>query len=83
MKGQYEELETYPVLASWTQSLKTKHPVLGLAGVRILRVRVGFALTGPRRQMRLIPIFGCTFVEVDKCVKPREALLDLTRQRMF
>jgi len=64
-------------------SPKTKHLVLGLAGIRILRVRVGLALTDTRRQTGLIPIFGRTFAEVDKCVKLREALLDLTRPRMF
>jgi len=40
------------------QSPKTKHPVLGLASVRILTVRVGLALTGPRRQTRLIHLRG-------------------------
>jgi len=66
-----------------TRAPESQHPVLGLAIVRILRVRVGLALTDTRRQTRLIPIFGRTFAEVDKCVKLREALLDLTRQRTF
>ena len=56
---------------------ESQYPVLGLAGVRMLRVKPGLALTGPRRQTRLIPIFDRTFAEVDKCVKLREALLDL------
>ena len=72
---------TKAVLAGWTRhsspESQPKHPVLGLAGIHILRVRVGLALTYTRRQTCFIPIFGRTFAKVDKCMRLREALLDL------
>ena len=57
-----------------TRAPESQHPLLGLSGVRILRIRVGLALMDTKRQTRFIPIFGRTFAEVDKCVKLREAI---------
>ena len=61
MNRQYEELKTYqgcPHKLDPLQSPQTKFPVLGLghASVRVLRVRLGLALTGLRSQTCLIPI---------------------------
>ena len=60
MNRQYEELKTYQGCShklDASQSPQTKYPVhrLGHAGVRVLRVGLELALTGLRRQMRLIP----------------------------
>ena len=58
---QYKELRTYqgcPHKLNASQSPQTKYPVLrlGHAGVRVLRVGLELALTGLRKQTRLIPI---------------------------
>jgi len=50
--------EDIPRLVGRVTRPKNEYPVLGLghAGVRVLRVGLEFALTGLRRQTRLIPI---------------------------